>query len=286
VSAARVTFSLRDRGIQAVLLDIEGTTTPVSFVYDILFPFARRALPAFVRERLDAPELREPLRLLHDEWLRDVANGQVPPPWDESDDGGAEDRAAARERYAASIVAYAEWLMDHDRKATGLKALQGLITKHGYQDGRLHGEVYADVPVAFARWRNAGVRIAIFSSGSALAQRMLFQTATAGDLTPSIEAFFDTTVGPKREAESYRRIAAALACPVERVLFISDVAAELVAAREAGCAVLLCVRPGPPASGAADAANTAAAAADNGGEADSTGDAWTMIRDFSEVVVA
>lgn len=230
----------------AILLDIEGTTTPISYVYDVLFPYARRALPAYVDAHLDDPRLREPIARLREEWLEDVARGELPPAWRGDDDGEGDagdvgDRAAR----VASIVAYAEWLMDRDRKAFGLKALQGQITKHGYEDGSLHGEVYPDVPVAFARWREAGIPVAIFSSGSALAQQMLFRTTAHGDLTRWIHGFFDTTVGPKRSAESYRRIASALGCEPSLVLFISDVSEELDAARAAGCDTRLCVRGGP-----------------------------------------
>ncbi len=235
-------FQLGERGLQAVVLDIEGTTTPITFVYDVLFPFARRALRSYVRDHLDAPELREPLRRLHEEWAQDVARGDAPPAWHDDD----------RDQRIASIVEYSEWLMDHDRKAFGLKALQGWIWASGYRDGVLRGDVFPDVPAALARWRAAGMLIAIFSSGSVLAQQMLFRTTPLGDLTGWISAFFDTSVGPKSSPESYRRIAAALRCPPERMLFISDTAAELVAARAAGCPAVMCRRPGHRAVPGAD----------------------------------
>ena len=138
--------------------------------------------------------------------------------------------------------------MDRDRKAFGLKALQGQITKGGYENGSLHGEVYADVPVAFARWREAGIPVAIFSLGSTLAQQMLFRTTSHGDLTRWIHRHFDTSVGSKRSPESYRRIASLLGCDPSQVLFISDVSEELDAAREAGCETRLCIRGGPAGS--------------------------------------
>jgi enolase-phosphatase E1 len=239
----------------AVLLDIEGTTTPIAYVYDVLFPYARRALPAYVDAHLDDERLREAIARLRQEWQEDVARGERPPAW--SDDDG--DRAGRdRAGQVASIVAYAEWLMDRDRKAFGLKALQGQITKGGFEDGSLRGEVYPDVPVAFARWHDAGIPIAIFSSGSALAQRMLFSTTSHGDLTRWIRGFFDTTVGPKRSAESYRRIASDLGCAPEQVLFISDVSAELDAAREAGCETRLCIRSGRADAGPAGARHASA----------------------------
>lgn len=202
---------------QALLLDIEGTTTAIDFVYGTLFPFARDRMGSFLeREPADAA-------LLQQEHAADTAQGASPPP------GG---------------VAYVHWLMDRDRKSTGLKSLQGKVWEEGYRSGELRGQVYDDVPRAFARWKRQGRRIAIFSSGSVLAQKLLFAHSTAGDLAPFIEAYFDTTTGPKREAESYRRIAAALGLEADRVLFVSDVAEELEAAAQAGMATALGVRSG------------------------------------------
>jgi enolase-phosphatase E1 len=139
--------------------------------------------------------------------------------------------------------------MDRDRKSTGLKALQGRIWEAGYRAGELKGkgEVYPDVRPALERWHAAGKTIAIFSSGSVQAQRNLFANTTAGDLSPFLSAYFDTTTGPKREARSYRQIAATLRQEPRDMLFISDVAAELDAARAAGMRTTLCVRePDPP----------------------------------------
>jgi len=154
----------------------------------------------------------------------------------------------------ASLVAYVHWLMDRDRKSTGLKSLQGKIWEAGYRTGELRGraEVYPDVAPALARWREQGRDIAIFSSGSVQAQRNLFANTTAGDLTPFIRAYFDTTTGPKTAAQSYARIAATLERSPSEVLFVSDVGAELDAARAAGMQTALCVRsPGsaPTAGG-------------------------------------
>jgi enolase-phosphatase E1 len=134
--------------------------------------------------------------------------------------------------------------MDRDRKSPGLKALQGHIWEDGYREGALTGDVFPDVPTAFRRWRDAGVRVSIYSSGSVLAQRLLFSSTPYGDLTPHIDRFFDTSVGAKVSADSYRRIAEALGLPASRQLFVSDVVAELDAARGAGYRVLLSVRPG------------------------------------------
>ena len=136
--------------------------------------------------------------------------------------------------------------MDRDRKSTALKALQGRIWKDGYESGALRGDVYPDVAPALARFREAGIAVAIFSSGSVLAQRLLFGHTSAGDLRPHVVAYFDTTTGAKREAASYVRIASALGRLPGEVLFVSDVVEELDAAKEAGMGVALCVRPGTP----------------------------------------
>lgn len=133
-------------------------------------------------------------------------------------------------------------MMERDRKSTGLKSLQGKIWEAGYRAGELRGQVYADVLPAFTRWTAKGRDIAIFSSGSVQAQRCLFAHSTAGDLTPFIRAYFDTTTGAKTAADSYERIAAALERSPSEVLFLSDVGAELDAARRAGLGTALCVR--------------------------------------------
>jgi enolase-phosphatase E1 len=149
-----------------------------------------------------------------------------------------------------AVAAYARWLMEEDRKVTGLKAIQGRIWEEGFQAGQLEGIVYEDVPRALERWRGEGRAVAIFSSGSVLAQRLLFGHSSAGDLRRFLAAHFDTTTGPKREAESYGRIAAALGQDPHAILFVSDVAAELDAAKGAGLGTALCVRDGPlPAEG-------------------------------------
>jgi enolase-phosphatase E1 len=159
----------------------------------------------------------------------------TPPPW--TDD-------------PAGVTAYVHWLMDRDRKSTGLKSLQGKIWDEGYRAGDLRGEVYPDVPPALERWHRQGIDLAIFSSGSVQAQRSLFSSTAAGDLTRFLGAYFDTTTGPKTTPESYARIAAALQHSPSEVLFVSDIKAELDAALTAGMETALCVRtPGstPPA---------------------------------------
>jgi 2,3-diketo-5-methylthio-1-phosphopentane phosphatase len=229
-----VSVRLGERGVQAIVLDIEGTTTPIAFVFEVLFPFARAHLREHLQNPLNADQLREPIRRLREEWSDDMARGEQPP--------GSPDLGS--EAGAIRVAAYVEWLMDRDRKSPGLKMLQGHIWEQGYRAGVLKGEVFSDVPPALLRWREARLDVAIYSSGSELAQRLIFGNTAYGDLTPFVSRFFDTAVGPKIAPESYRRLAADLARTPDRILFVSDVTPELGAARSAGCQVLLCVRPG------------------------------------------
>jgi enolase-phosphatase E1 len=162
------------------------------------------------------------------------------PPW----------RGDSADLRLASAAAYARWLIDRDSKVFGLKLLQGKIWEEGYRSGELHGEVFPDVPPAMSRWSQQGKALAIYSSGSILAQKLLFSTTTYGDLTVHLRAHFDTGTGGKTDVESYRKIAAALAVPAAEIAFISDVARELDAARQAGMATLFCIRSendAPPA---------------------------------------
>jgi len=209
---------IRSLTMKGILLDIEGTTTPISFVYDVLFPYAR----AHVSENLGEEDIAD-LRLSYE---TDLRNGFSPPAWSDPP------------------VAYVHWLMDQDRKSTALKNLQGKIWLTGYQQGALHGEVFKDVPLAFERWHEAGIDVRIYSSGSKLAQRLLFSTTNFGDLTKFLNGYFDTTTGPKIEAESYAVIGRAFGCKPEEVLFVSDVVKELDGARSAGMQTALCIRPG------------------------------------------
>jgi enolase-phosphatase E1 len=224
------------QAIRVVLLDIEGTTTPIDFVYHVLFPYARERVKAFLSAQRTNNDVQDDIRQFIEEHARDAAQGLAPPPIQDHDD----------EARLASVAAYAEWLMDQDRKSTPLKSLQGRIWEAGYHAGELRSQLFADVPRALARWRDQRRDICIYSSGSVLAQKLLFSHTEAGDLTYFIRDYFDTRVGAKREAASYRRIAASLACPAADLLFVSDVVAELDAARGAGLQTRLCVRPGNP----------------------------------------
>lgn len=215
----------------AILLDIEGTTAPMSFVHGVLFPFARARVKGFFEVHGSSSEAAEIVDGLYEEHRTDLAEKLDPPRWDTIDD-------------LEAAAAYVQWLMDRDRKSTPLKILQGEIWHLGYRSGELQGEVFNDVPEALTRWHQRGHRVAIFSSGSVLAQELLFANSTAGDLTPFINGYFDTTLGSKVQAASYRRIADALGVPAASLVFVSDVTEELAAARAAGVQVFLSVRPG------------------------------------------
>lgn len=197
---------------QVILTDIEGTTSSISFVKDVLFPYARRALPGFVAEHGQRPEVRQ--------WLDAVA-----------DETGAEGDAA--------VVAALQGWIDEDRKHTALKALQGMIWADGYRKAEFTTHIYPDVPAVLQRWHAAGHRLAVYSSGSVPAQKLFFGHSDAGDLTRLFSGWFDTEVGGKRETASYTRIVGQLGVPASEVLFLSDVVAELDAARDAGLGTVL-----------------------------------------------
>lgn len=197
----------------AILLDIEGTVAPISFVHEVLFPYARARLGSFLAASADEPDIAAALVEL---------NAMMPgaPP-------------------VQTLLA----LMDRDAKITPLKLIQGRIWAQGYTEGSLISQFYPDVVPMLRAWRHAGIRLAVYSSGSREAQRLLFGHAPEGDLTPLFDGFYDTEVGGKREAASYAGIARAFATPPGHLLFLSDVEAELAAAAAAGLTVCQIVRP-------------------------------------------
>jgi enolase-phosphatase E1 len=219
--------------VRLVLLDIEGTVGPVSFVRDVLFPYAHQRIGDFLREHstdTDVTSTVTELRRLHS---HDMASGDPPPAWGKNDIAGA--------------TAYARWLIDRDRKVTPLKDLQGRIWKRGYEMGELKAPLFDDVAPAFRRWRASGIEIAIYSSGSVMAQRLYFAHTTEGDLTPAIRAYFDTTSGPKTNAASYARIASALNLTAQDIVFVSDTEDEVAAADAAGLRAVVRAAPGETA---------------------------------------
>jgi enolase-phosphatase E1 len=226
--------SLATAGIRGVLLDIEGTTTPIAFVHEVLFAYARSQVRSFLADHPGSAELAADLARLRAEHAVDTKQNLGAPAL----------VTGPRDAEIDSMVTYVNWLIDRDRKSPGLKSLQGKIWKQGYLDGTLKAELFADVAPALERWRRAGLKISIFSSGSALAQKLLFAHTEVGDLTGFISNYFDTTVGSKTDVQSYRQIAATLGLTASEVLFISDVVVELDAASGAGMQAILCERPG------------------------------------------
>jgi enolase-phosphatase E1 len=223
-----------ETNVRAILLDIEGTTTSVEFVYQVLFPFARRHVREFIEQNYHSLDLQTDISALKAEHRADAEKSHQPPAW----------RGDSLDSEVESVTQYVHWLMDQDRKSKALKSLQGKIWEGGYRSGKLLGHVYPDVVPAFARWREQQRAIYIFSSGSVLAQKLLFAHTTDGDLTGYISDYFDTTTGAKTDAASYRSITEAIGWPVTEVLFVSDVIAELDAAQDAGMTTALCVRSG------------------------------------------
>ena len=218
--------------VRAILLDVEGTTTPVYFVTKTLFPYASRKLETFLRENSANPQIRALREGLHAQHQVDERNKLRPPSWH---DGSEEEQLR-------SSAAYGQWLIARDSKCTPLKALQGRIWQQGYASGELKGEVYPDVPVAFERWKRRAKKICIYSSGSVLAQQLLFGSVATGDLTAYIASFSDTRLGAKTEAASYGRIAVSAGYEPTQFLFLSDAGKEIIAARSAGMQALLCQR--------------------------------------------
>ena len=196
--------------ISAIVLDIEGTTTPVRFAHNMLFPYVRAGLPALLRDRAGQPEVAAALQ-------------DVPGP--------------------DKLATLLGW-MDRDEEAMPLKSLQGLLWRDAYASGAVQGALYPDVAPCLRRWAAAGLRLFIYSSGSVEAQRRLFGHSVEGDLTPLFTGFFDTRIGGKREASSYRAISTSLRLPGAEVLFLSGVEAELDAAVEAGLRACQVVRAG------------------------------------------
>ena len=223
---------------KGILLDIEGTTSSVSYVYEVLFPYARRRVAEFLEVNWAVPEVQSACELI----ARDAGASSMAD-WCSND--------TAKEAAARKVVAQVYRLMDGDVKATGLKELQGIIWKEGFLRGELQSHVYPDVAKALADWNRAGLDVRIFSSGSVSAQRLLFAHSKFGDLRTHLRGFYDTRTGPKREPSSYAGIATDMNLEPPQILFLSDVVAELDAARAAGLRSGLVARPGnaPVAAG-------------------------------------
>lgn len=219
------------------LLDVEGTVAPLTLTTEVLFPYARTHFAEFLQRSRNDPAVQEDLVRLAQENQTEKGVGipRLPLVTDAV--------AVATPRFRLDAMVYLMWLMDRDRKSTALKSLQGKIWKVGFESGELKGVLFEDVPEAFRRWSGDG-RVAIYSSGSVEAQKLLFRYSTHGDLTPLVAGYFDTRTGPKVETASYASIANGMSVAPRELMFLSDAVPELDAAREAGCKTRLVVRDG------------------------------------------
>jgi enolase-phosphatase E1 len=204
--------------IRAIVTDIEGTTSSISFVKDVLFPYARKRLPAFIETHADQPDVQH--------WLHEAAK-----------EAGLIE--ASRQEVIELLV---RWI-DEDRKSTALKALQGMIWKEGYEAGEYRAHVYPEVASRLHAWHKEGLHLYVYSSGSVPAQKLFFRYSESGDLSPVFSGYFDTETGPKRETVSYQRIVDVIGERPEQVLFLSDIIEELDAAKAAGLHTGWLVRP-------------------------------------------
>ena len=214
---------------KAILLDIEGTTSSVSFVYDVMFPLVRRELNSFLDQHWENVDVQ----LAAEQIAQDAGHAGVEA-W------CGPNSMDQKENVEAEVIR----LMDGDVKATGLKKLQGLIWLHGFESGEMKAHVYPEVPDCLRGWKDAGIDLRIYSSGSVQAQLLFFGHTEVGDLLSLFSGHYDTMVGSKKESASYEKIAADWGINSAEILFLSDVVAELDAARSAGLQTALCVRPG------------------------------------------
>ncbi|KAF7252871.1 Enolase-phosphatase E1 [Varanus komodoensis] len=225
--------------VSVFLLDIEGTTTPIAFVTDILFPYVKDNIQDYLRAHWEEEECQQDVGLLRKQAEEDShMDGVVPIPL-ETRDGEAE-----IERIIQAVVDNVRWQMSSDRKTTALKQLQGHIWRAAFENGRMKGEFFEDVVPAVRKWREAGMKVYIYSSGSVEAQKLLFGNSTEGDISELFDGHFDTKIGAKVDSESYQRIAASIGCSTNNMLFLTDVAREADAAEEADVHVAIVVRPG------------------------------------------
>jgi enolase-phosphatase E1 len=212
-------------GIHWILTDIEGTTTEVSFVYDILFPYFRAHMDQW--KTVDSAPMNDVLEqtrlLVFEEQSINLTSKE------------------------ALFEQLRQWSIE-DRKVTPLKTFQGMVWEQGFKSGAIKGHMYPDVKPALERWTAMGMKLAIFSSGSIAAQKQLFGFSTEGDLTPYFSAYFDTTSGMKRDEQTYQLIVQQVNAPANSVLFLSDIYQELEAANAAGLRTLQLVRPGTQAN--------------------------------------
>ncbi|KAM7364228.1 enolase-phosphatase E1 [Cochliomyia hominivorax] len=241
--------------VKIILTDIEGTTTSISFVKDILFPYAKEHTQKYLEETCGTAETKNIIIDLknlpqYEEFLKET------------------NRDKEQETEIKVISQFVNYLIDKDLKLGPLKTLQGYVWAEGYKTGNLKGHVYPDVPAAFKRWQEAGIKVAIYSSGSIKAQHLLFGQTELGNLLPYISGHFDTTSGHKQEKQSYVNIARALATDPKDILFLTDIVKEAETARLAGYQTAILSRPG------------------NGPLTDDDKSHFTVVNDFESLKVA
>jgi len=221
-----------------IVLDIEGTTTSLRFIKDVLFPYIKRNLSKYLKERWHSDEVIATLARLIRQEDRDIKDGLQPPKiWKVTETNDLN-------KIIDSIVTNVSWQMDSKRHNTALKQLQILVWVYGYENSELKGHVYEDVGVSFRRWRSMGIRLFVYSTGMAVAQQLLFSNSTQGNLLNLIENYFDLLVGSKTSPSSFKKIANHyMQVSTSQVLFITDTPDEGRAAKDAGCQVVLVQRP-------------------------------------------
>lgn len=221
-----------------IILDIEGTTTTLRFIKDVLFPYIKTRLAKYLREKWHSEEVIATLARLIRQEERDIKDGLQPPKiWKLTETNDLS-------KVIDSIVSNVIWQMDSKKHNTALKQLQILVWVYGYENNELKGHVYEDVAISFRKWRNMGIRLFVYSTGMAVAQQLLFSNSTQGNLLNLIENYFDLLVGSKTQSSSFKKIATYyMNVTPGQVLFLTDAPDEARAAKEAGCQVLLVQRP-------------------------------------------
>lgn len=223
--------------VKGIILDIEGTTAPISFVRDELFSYIKENLESYIEGHWDDDELQGDVDALRSQVEKDVTDGVKDAVSIPAKDSDAEDIKKA-------VIKNVLWQMDHDRKTTSLKQLQGHIWREAYNSGELIGEIYEDVCPALEEWKESGKKLYIYSSGSIEAQKLLFSHTTDGDISDMFSGYFDTTIGLKTEKESYSKIAENIGIEASQLLFLTDIPAEAAAATAAGLKACLLLREG------------------------------------------
>lgn len=223
----------------ALLLDIEGTTTPITFVKDVLFPYIKEHLEDYLSAHWEEDECKQDVYLLKKQIEEDMRQNRACLVHAVDQTVHTDEEKAIRE-----VVDNVLWQMAADRKSTALKQLQGHMWRAAYTSGRIQGQVYEDVTPAIRRWRSHGLKVFIYSSGSVEAQKLLFEHSVEGDVLDLFDGHFDTNIGAKVDSKSYKNIAERIGCDSEEITFLTDVTREAKAAEEAGVNVVVVVRPG------------------------------------------